>query len=752
MSAMGSPLRTMLERGGRRSLIFSENLKLSQLARSGRIDEAIKVFSSMTNRNTVTWNCMISAYAKNGRVSEARALFDRMPFKNLVSWNTMIAGYSHNGCFGEAYELFDRMPKRDQFSWTLMITCLSRNGELEKARRIFDAIPGEKNSVLSNAMISGYAKNRRFHDAFQLLDEMPMRDLVSWNSVLAGYTQNEEMLMAVKFFNEKMPEKDVFSWNLIVDGFVRIGDWKSAWKFFERIPNPNVVSWVTMLNGLVRSGRIAEARRLFDQMPERNVVSWNAMLSGYVQSLQIDDAFTIFMEMPERNSVSWTAMINGYARVGKLKEAKELLDKMSIKCVGAQTALMSGYIQHNRMDDAHRIFEEMHTRDVVCWNTMIAGYCQCGRVDEAKELFKRMPKKDMVSWNTMITGYAQEGQIDEALRTFQEMGEKNTVSWNSIISAFTQNGFYIEALQYIMWMRREGKKSDWSTFACALSACAHLAAYQAGKQLHPILLKSGYVNNLFAGNALISMYARCGRISRAKQVFDELEAVDLVSWNSLIAGYALSGNGNEAILLFRTMVRSGIKPDEVTFVGVLSACSHSGLIKAGLDLFRSMSKVYAVKPAAEHFACIVDLLGRAGMLEEAYELVAGMQIDGNAGVWGALLGACRIYRNAGLANIASEKLGEFEPCKSSIYVLLSNIHADAGRWDEVERTRVLMKERGVKKQAGCSWVEIKNKLCEFFSDYPKQPRTAQICLVLETLTAQMRNTGPMLGLSALDCG
>ncbi|XP_072986437.1 uncharacterized protein [Typha latifolia] len=613
-------------------------------------------------------------------------------------------------------------------------------------------MPGEKGSVCYNAMISGYAKNRRFQDAINLLNVMPYPDFVSWNAVLAGYTQNEEMGLALKFFNE-MPRKDVVSWNLMVDGYVLVGDLESALEFFRRIQCPNVVSWVTMLNGYCKASRIIEATELFDQMPERNVVAWNAMIAGYVQNLQVEEAYKLFLAMPEKNSISWTTMINGYVRIGKLDEAKKLLYEMPFCSVAAQTAMMNGYVQSMKMDDAHQIFEQIRARrDVVCWNTMIAGYAQCGRMDEAMKLFHQMPRKDVVSWNIMMAGYAQNGKMHEALHIFKQMTEKNTVSWNSIISGFTQNGFYAEALEYFMLMRKEGKRPDWSTFACGLSACANLAALQVGKQLHNLLLKTAHIGDFFAGNALITTYARCGRILQARQIFDEMTTVDLISWNALIAGYASNGYGREAISLFQEMGIYGIAPDEVTFVGVLSACNHAGLIDEGLHLFKSMNKDYSIKPVAEHYACIVDLLSRAGRLVEAFELVQGMPIKANAGIWGALLGACRIHKNQELAKFAAEKLFELEPHKTSNYVLLSNINAEAGRWDEVERMRVLIKERGVLKQAGRSWIEIKNKICAFSSDDSAQPRTEEVCRILEQLTAMMRNIGLMSESTLLDCG
>ncbi|KAH7848872.1 hypothetical protein Vadar_009505 [Vaccinium darrowii] len=701
-------LNPIVESG--KSHVFNQNLKITQLGKCGRIEEATKIFNQMPHPNTVTYNSMISVYAKNGRINDARDLFDKMQRKTLVSWNTMIAGYLHNDIIDKARELFDKMTQRDDFTWTLMITCYTRNGEVEKARGLFDMLPDKKkkkNQACWNAMIAGYAKNRCFGDARKLFDEMEDKGLVSWNSMLAGYVQNGEMSLGLRFF-EEMDERDVVSWNLMLGGFVEVGDLESAWQFFQRIPNPNIVSKVTMLCGFSRNGRITEAKRLFDQMEYKNVVSWNAMIAAYVQHCQIDEAVRLFRQMPEKNVVSWTTIINGYVRVGKLGEAEQVLNKMPYKNVGAQTAMISGYIQNRRMDEARQIFGKIGTPDVVCWNTMIAGYAHCGRMDEALNLLKQMPQKNIASWNSMIFGYAQTGQMDKAVSVFEEMGKKNIVSWNTLVSGYTQNCLFANALKTFLLMLQDGKKPDQSTFVSGLCSCANLAALEFGNQLHQTVVKSGYANNLSVSNALISMYAKCGRILSAEYVFKDIDSVDVISWNSLISGYASNGYGEKTIKLFQELIVKGVKPDEVTFVGVLSACSHSGLVDEGLNLFKSMTEEHFIEPLAEHYACMVSLLGRAGRLEEAFQMVREMKIEATAGIWGALLHACCVYGNLEIGHVATEKLSKLEPYKSSNYVLLSNLNADTGRWDEVESTRILMRDRGAEKQPGWSWILDRN--------------------------------------------
>jgi pentatricopeptide repeat protein len=326
---------------------------------------------------------------------------------------------------------------------------------------------------------------------------------------------------------------------------------------------------------------------------------------------------------------------------------------------------MKGYLQSKMIDEARRIFDGLEVRDAVCWNTMISGYVHCLMLDEAMVLFQQMPNKTLVSWNTMLAGYAHGRQMGKALSIFRKMNQRNVVSWNSVLSGLVQNGLYDEAIQHLVLMRRDTEMADWSTYKCCLSVCTKLADLQVVRQFHSLLVRSGYIGGTFSGNVLISAYGRCRRLSEARHVFDEMAGRDIVSWNALINGYASYGRGIDAVSVFREMEANDVRPDVITFVGVLSACSRAGLLDEGLDFFSSMTKDYSLQPVAIHYACMVDLLGRAGRLTDAFELIQGMQIQPDAGVWGALLGACRLHKNDELAQVAANKLLELGPRKSS---------------------------------------------------------------------------------------
>lgn len=372
---------------------------------------------------------------------------------------------------------------------------------------------------------------------------------------------------------------------------------------------------------------------------------------------------------------------------------------------------------------------------------MITGYLQNGMMEEAWQVFDKMPERNLVSWNAMIAGYAQNGKLRVARDLFDLMPQRNLGSWNSMIVGYAQSGHGEKSFELLFEMQMANVKADQATFASVLSACASLEALEQGKCVHGYIIESGFMSDVSVGNALITMYAKCGCIEDAKSVFDNISKKNYVSCNAMIAAYAQHGYGNEALQLFEQMKQTGMKPNHITFVGVLSACSHAGLVAEGCYYFHSMSRDYCIAPQADHYACMVDLLGRAGHLDEADKLINEMPFNPDAVVLGALLGACRIHMNVNLGERVAERLFELEPLNSSTYVLLSNIYAVAGRWDDVGKVRMIMKARGVIKKAGCSWVKIKNKVHVFQEGDIMHPQMEKIYSALHELERQMREVG-----------
>ncbi|GLJ12080.1 hypothetical protein SUGI_0183660 [Cryptomeria japonica] len=614
-------------------------------------------------------------------------------YKDVVSWSKLITSHARNGRLDVARQVFDHMPQRNVVSWTAMLAAYVQNGRIEDARKLFDEMP-ERNAVSWTTLISGYTQNGRLEDAFQLFDKMPERDVVSWNAMIGGCVRNGRIEEAEKLFNQ-MPSRDVVSWNSMISGYGLNGKPEDARQLFEKMPERNHVSWTTMIAGYINDGNVDEARDLFGKMPKRNLISWNAMIAAYAQTGRMEEAHDLFEQMPKRNVAAWTLMVTKYAECGQIVKARHLFDVMPKRNVVSWTAMIMGYARNGRIEDARCLFDEMPERDVVSWTSMIVGYSHCGRVEEAHQLFEEIPERNVVSWNAMIAGYEQNGHDKLAVLLFLQM-------------------------------QRTGMKPSQGTFTSTLRACASLASLEQGKQVHEIAIKIGYGNDLVVSNALITMYAKCGNVEEACQTFHKMPEHDLVSWNAIIGGYAQHGKSEKALEMFQQMQLAGVKPDSVTFIGVLSACSHAGLVDLGWHHFDSIIQEGSIIPRMEHYACMVDLLGRSGRLDEAEDFIINMPVEPNASIWGTLLSACRIHGSIEVGNRAAEHLFVMEPKNASTYILVSHMYAAAGRWDDVRNVRKMMKEKGLKRQAGCSWIEGKNSVHSFIAGDRSHPLTERL--------------------------
>ncbi|XP_050370298.1 pentatricopeptide repeat-containing protein At1g62260, mitochondrial [Argentina anserina] len=620
---------------------------------------------TLTNSKDVDFfssNKRISLLIRMGQIEQAREAFDEMKQRNIVTWNSMITGYVKRREMAKARKLFDEMLERDVVSWNLMISgYVSCRGSryVEEGRSLFDQMPA-RDCVSWNTMISGYAKNGRMREALQLFDSMPEKSVVSWNAMVSGFLQNGNVARAVEFF-ERMPLRDGASVSALVSGLIQNGELDDAARVVgecrkrgEGVENL-VNAYNTLVVGYGRSGRVEEARRLFDQIPLRREKG-REECRGF-----------------ERNIVSWNSMIMCYVKTGNIVSAREL-------------------------------FDQMIERDTFSWNTMISGYVNMLDMEEAAKIFHRMPNPDGLSWNTMITGYAQVGSLELAQGFFERMPEKNLVSWNSMIAGYEKNEDFIGGVKVFSQMQLEGEKPDRHTLSSVLSVSTGLVDLHLGTQIHQLVTKT-VIADLPINNSLITMYSRCGALKEAETIFDEMkQQKDVISWNAMIGGYASHGFAVEAFDLFSLMKRSKVQPTYITFIAVLNACAHAGLVEEGRSQFKSMISEFGIEPCIEHYASLVDIIGRHGQLEEASDLIKSMPFEPDKAVWGALLGACRVHNNVELAKVAAEALTRLEPKSSAPYVLLYNMYADAELWDEAAAVRSLMDENRITKHAAYSRV------------------------------------------------
>ncbi|KAK9165579.1 hypothetical protein Scep_000770 [Stephania cephalantha] len=559
------------------------------------------------------------------------------------------------------------------------------------------------------------------------------------------------------------------------------------------MPRRNTFSWNSIITGFSKSGFVDEAYCLFRTMPERDQCSWNSMISGFAQRERFEEAIECFVGMHREdfvlNEYSYPSALSACAGLVDLNLGTQIHASIAkspfLFDVHMGSALIDMYSKCGSVLEAEMVFEGMNEKNIVTWNSLITCYEQNGPASKALELFVGMMdlgfkpdevtlasvvsacatlvairegsqihsfvikndkfRDDLVLSNALVDMYAKGRRIKEARRVFDAMPVRNVVTDTSMVSGYAKaNGENEQALELFCLLKKDSIWPTHYTFGNVLNACANLANLELGKQAHAHVLKHGFQfesgpeSDVFVGNSLVDMYTKCGAIEDGFRVFRNMVERDNVSWNAMIVGYAQNGYGTEALDLFRRMLVSGEKPDHVTMIGVLCACSHVGMVEEGRRYFNSMTVEHGLKPTKDHYTCMVDLLGRAGRLYEAKKLIDSMPMEPDNVIWGSLLGACRIHQHVEMGMHAAEKLMEIDPENSGPYVLLSNMYAEVGIWREVVKVRKMMRERGVVKQPGCSWIEINSKVHIFMAKDRNHPHRKRICDLLRTLRAQMK--------------
>ncbi|KAJ0968159.1 hypothetical protein J5N97_025076 [Dioscorea zingiberensis] len=402
------------------------------------------------------------------------------------------------------------------------------------------------------------------------------------------------------------------------------------------------------------------------------------------------------------------AVIHMYSCFGDVAAAREIFGLDLETDLVTWNSMISAYVKNGMVRDARQVFDKMPERDVVSWNMMIAGHAGAGEMETARKLFSVMPERDVVSWNTMIDWYARTGQTEIAREVFDAMMERNSVSWNVMLAMYARTKDYRECLKLFDGMMAVGDATaDKAALVSVLTACANLGDLGRGKWVHSLITDGirRIEPDVLLSTALLTMYAKCGAMEEAKEIFDRMEDRSLVSWNSMISGYGAHGQGGKAMETFMEMERKGLRPNATTFVCLISACAHSGMVLEGWWCFNRMIRFYGIEPTVKHFGCMMDLLGRAGLVDDSERLAEKMTVEPAPALWGALLSAARSQSDSKLGEIVSNKLIELEPRDMGPYVLLSNIYAEEGKWDDVERVRKVMAGNGLNKPAGVSKLE-----------------------------------------------
>ncbi|KAE8708227.1 Pentatricopeptide repeat-containing protein [Hibiscus syriacus] len=475
--------------------------------------------------------------------------------------------------------------------------------------------------------------------------------------------------------------------------------------------------------------RLLEARLVFDRMSYRDVVAWSIMIDGYCQSELFDDALELFEEMKrdniEADNFIFSSVLSACGHVGNLDYGKAVHDYI---------------IQNDRVVDAH----------LRC--ALVTMYTSCGCMDMAQQLYDQMMPKNMVVSTAMISGYSRHGRVLDARLIFDQMVEKDLVCWSAMISCYAESDQPQEALRFFNELQTLGIRPDQVTVLSVISACAHLGVLDKAKWIHVYADKNGFGGALAVNNALIDMYAKCGSLERARDVFERMRSRNVISWSSMINAFAMHGDANNALSFFHKMKEAGVEPNRVTFVGVLYACSHAGLVEEGRKIFASMINEHMITPTHEHYGCMVDLFGRANLLREAVEIVETMPFAPNVVIWGSLMSACRMHAETELGESAAKRLLEIKPDHHGALVLLSNIYAKERKWQDVGDLRQLMKERGIYKERGCSRIELNNEVHEFLVADRNHKQADEIYKTLDEVVSRLKSGGyaPNIGSVLVD--
>ncbi|XP_052190348.1 pentatricopeptide repeat-containing protein At4g02750-like [Diospyros lotus] len=602
-----------------------------------------------------------------------------------------------------------------------------------------------------NKILRLYSRFGATSCAQKLFDRIAQPNSFLWTSVIHGYVENCEYEEGLALFS-RMWRESVEPLNFTICSVLRSlarqtrpRDGEAVYAFVLKCGfGYDLIVQNATLDLFMRCRRVDFARQVFDEMDEKDAVSWNSMISGYGNNGRVAVARKLFDSMDNKNVISWTSMVCGYVNAGDMAEAQALFEAMPVKDRASWKVMISAYMEAGNLNAACLAFEAMEIHDVGTWNLMISGFFKAGQIEFAKDYFNRMPSKNIASWAIMIDGYVKAGEIDNARCLFDQMPEKNLVTWSTMIGGYAKIGQPRSALELFESFKKQGIEPDETFILGIISACSQLGILDAAESVIQNYVGPSLCSNLQVTTSLIDMYAKCGSIRRAFQVFEMAYHKDLFCYSTMIAAFANHGLSHRAISLFNEMCSVNVKPDAVTFLGVLIACNHGGLVQEGKEYFKQMTEEFGIQPSEKHYACMVDLLGRAGCLEEAHDLIRSMRVEATAVVWGALLAACAVHGNTQLAEIAAAELFRIEPDNSGNYILLSNIYAASGQWHDFAKVRAMIREKRVRKNRGSSWIELGSVVHEFVTRDVSHSESDHIYLILYLLKEDMKFAGNLI--------
>lgn len=676
-------------------------------------------------------------------------------------WNDYIQKQLQDDSPGDVFASYRRMVGEgvalDMSSFHFLISAASRAVAVrdvgEVHGRVLKSGFGFSDSLRKNLM-GVYAKAGRLQEVRQLFREFPERDVVAWNTLISCYVGlgmfGESLDLLGRMLADGV-EPDEITMVSLVSACAKMRDLEMGEKMHLYIDENNLEIGGTLLNCLadmyIKCGNIEKAHEVLGgSEAEDDVVLWTTMLCGYVKSNQMDEAEKLFDRMTERNLISWTTMTSAYVRASRYLESLELFITMMLDDVTPDEVALVTALTACVSVDGFGIGRSIHSSIVKrgmtvggkLGNSLLSLYAKFGRLDDAFSIFQHLPCKTVVSWNSMLDGFCRAGDVGKARGFFDEIPQKDLISWNTMISCYTKSRSAQESFELFHQMQSSEVKPDQITLANMLSTCASVGALNQGTWIHLYIQKNQIQLDHLLGTALVDMYGKCGSVEKATELFSKITDKAMCLWTAMIGACAVEGQARKAVGLFSKMEATGIKPDHVTFIALLSACSHGGLIDEGYKYFHKMKSEYRIDPGIQHYGCIVDLLSRSGHLKEALELIHSMPVEADIVIWSSFMRACETHQNVELAEYAHKRLIEIDPTNDAAHVLLSKIYARAGRWDYASLIRTKLHELGIRKHPGCSMIEQNGTVHEFRAEDFSNPRSPEIYSMLGEIEGRLQ--------------
>ncbi|KAL2342989.1 hypothetical protein Fmac_004274 [Flemingia macrophylla] len=744
-------------------------------------------------------NTLLHKYSKLHILSDAQKLFDIMPHRNVVTWSSMVSMYTQHGYNLEALALFCRFRGScsegpNEYILASVIRACTQLGSLSQALQVhgFVVKGGFVQDVyVGTSLIDFYTKHGCVDEGRSIFDGLEVKTTVTWTAIITGYSKHGRSEVALKLFNQ-MKEGDICPDRYVISSVL------SACSMLEFLEGGRQIHGyvlrrgfdmdVSVVNGIIdfylKCHKVKKGRKLFDQLVDKDVVSWTTMIAGCMQNSFHVDAMDLFPEMIRKgwkpDAFGCTSVLNSCGSLQALEKGRQVhayAIKVNIDNDDfVKNGLIDMYAKCDSLVNARAVFDLLAAINLVSYNAMIEGYSRQDKLFEALDLFHEMRLSSLsptlltfvsilglsaslflrevscqihglvIKYGVSIDNFAGSALIDvyskcscvgDARLVFEEIYNKDIVVWNAMFSGYSQQLENEESLKLYKDLQMSKLKPNEFTFAAVITAASNIASLRQGQQFHNQVIKMGLDDDPFVINALVDMYAKCGGIEEAHKAFSSTNQRDIACWNSMISTYAHHGEPVKALEVFDSMIMEGVKPNYVTFVGVLAACSHAGLLDLGFTHFKSMSQ-FGIERGIDHYACMVSLLGRAGKIYEAKEFIEKMPIKPAAVVWRSLLSACRASGHVELGAYAAEMAISCDPADSGSYILLSNIFASKGMWENVKRVRKKMDMSRVVKEPGWSWIEVNNKVHRFIARDTTHSDSSHISLVLDNLTLQIK--------------